>query len=645
MRLKNTFVILALAIIISASIIFSGCIEGKPVTSSASSFIPAVSTVMLASTLTPNYDPNINPYSITQIPIPSAPHFDTPVPNPQVSCLENHNGIFEVYWWAIPNIVESATYMLRCWNDGSQYAQVYYIQDETSISQDHMLHTTVVVNESGSWNLQIYISDKNPKYSQDARFSRGSNIYKKSVKLDLLKEIHTPEIRGNMVKVSNTGAIHFSWKDTWDEEVRFLVKRTNLNDKTEEFYIVHGTEFSQIGLDDGKKYKYEVMAIKGEEAKSGWSQPLEVEIKFGKEFDCVPEISIDRELTKIEYSGFEYDYRDHGTVVLKINISEWFDPDNWIKSPYYQYIGPSPEAVELKVIDRETGRIVYNDFIKVDLSWNLHEQKLVGEIQPYVIVDLPPGEYEAQVRAWPYNPEELHRESSYQPSKWSEFEELKIRVDEDHKPWFFDWWHPETYLSPPQPEWQEEVVGIDEIDSDGLVEIAIAEKSVPGARGMKIQVDTNTFDGIGPLADMTFYTKGFYCAIPITSVEGWKLKGDHYENNWQIKVDAWYGFDEDGNAKIGPYLTMSKEIRISAETSVEIPPTLTPPSPIPLTTPKPISTITPTLKPMLTPTSEISTHTPVPSVTPTPTPAPPGFEAIFAIAGLLMVVYLLKRKR
>ena len=66
-------------------------------------------------------------------------------------------------------------------------------------------------------------------------------------------------------------------------------------------------------------------------------------------------------------------------------------------------------------------------------------------------------------------------------------------------------------------------------------------------------------------------------------------------------------------------------------------------------TPTPTPTPTPTLTPIHTPTP-LPTPTPVviPPVTPTPspssTPAPPGFEAIFTIAGLLAVAYLLRRR-
>jgi len=41
----------------------------------------------------------------------------------------------------------------------------------------------------------------------------------------------------------------------------------------------------------------------------------------------------------------------------------------------------------------------------------------------------------------------------------------------------------------------------------------------------------------------------------------------------------------------------------------------------------------------------ISVPTPSPMVTVTPTPATPSFETIFAIAGLLAVAYLLRRRQ
>lgn len=51
-------------------------------------------------------------------------------------------------------------------------------------------------------------------------------------------------------------------------------------------------------------------------------------------------------------------------------------------------------------------------------------------------------------------------------------------------------------------------------------------------------------------------------------------------------------------------------------------------------TPSPTPTATPTVTPTPTPTV---TATPTPTVTPTVTPPTPGFEAVFAIAGLLVV--------
>ena len=66
-------------------------------------------------------------------------------------------------------------------------------------------------------------------------------------------------------------------------------------------------------------------------------------------------------------------------------------------------------------------------------------------------------------------------------------------------------------------------------------------------------------------------------------------------------------------------------------------------------TPTPPAEVTPTPTPFVeeTPSPSLTlTPTPAPTVSPTPTPKEPGFEAVFAIAGLLAVAYLvLRRKR
>ena len=62
------------------------------------------------------------------------------------------------------------------------------------------------------------------------------------------------------------------------------------------------------------------------------------------------------------------------------------------------------------------------------------------------------------------------------------------------------------------------------------------------------------------------------------------------------------------------------------------------PTPVPTTAPTP----TPKLTPIPTPTPT-STLTPTPKPTPTPTKKSPGFEAIFAIAGLISTAYILRR--
>jgi len=60
--------------------------------------------------------------------------------------------------------------------------------------------------------------------------------------------------------------------------------------------------------------------------------------------------------------------------------------------------------------------------------------------------------------------------------------------------------------------------------------------------------------------------------------------------------------------------------------------------PAPIQTVTPVPTLTPT--PTLATTAPIETPTAPPAATPSPTPTPPGFEAVFAIAGLLVVAFL-----
>jgi hypothetical protein len=63
-------------------------------------------------------------------------------------------------------------------------------------------------------------------------------------------------------------------------------------------------------------------------------------------------------------------------------------------------------------------------------------------------------------------------------------------------------------------------------------------------------------------------------------------------------------------------------------------------TPAPTSTPKP--TPTTTVPPVATPTP---TRTPTPTPVQTPTPSEPGFEAVFAIGGLVAVAYMVRRKK
>jgi PGF-CTERM protein len=67
------------------------------------------------------------------------------------------------------------------------------------------------------------------------------------------------------------------------------------------------------------------------------------------------------------------------------------------------------------------------------------------------------------------------------------------------------------------------------------------------------------------------------------------------------------------------------------------------PAPVPTVTPVPTSTPTPT--PKLATTAPIETPTVPPAATPSATQTPPGFEAVFAIVGLLAVAFLVMIKR
>ena len=78
------------------------------------------------------------------------------------------------------------------------------------------------------------------------------------------------------------------------------------------------------------------------------------------------------------------------------------------------------------------------------------------------------------------------------------------------------------------------------------------------------------------------------------------------------------------------------------ETTVEISTAAPTPTPTPTPTATPTATATVTIPPTATPTT-----TPTATATPTPTSTPPapGFEGVFAIAGLLTIAYLVLRRR
>jgi PGF-CTERM protein len=111
------------------------------------------------------------------------------------------------------------------------------------------------------------------------------------------------------------------------------------------------------------------------------------------------------------------------------------------------------------------------------------------------------------------------------------------------------------------------------------------------------------------------------------------------------------------------YYAITQDVTVWVNPRPQVTPTPTPqptPTPTPVPTPTPTPTITPVPTPVPTPTptpqpTPIKTPKPTPVTTPEKTPTPaitpattpeeqPGFEVIFAIAGLLAVVYLLRRR-
>ncbi|MGB2728516.1 MAG: PGF-CTERM sorting domain-containing protein [Halobacteriota archaeon] len=85
-------------------------------------------------------------------------------------------------------------------------------------------------------------------------------------------------------------------------------------------------------------------------------------------------------------------------------------------------------------------------------------------------------------------------------------------------------------------------------------------------------------------------------------------------------------------------------VKVTQEVKLEPTPEITPePTPSPSPTPTAFPSLTPTPTP--TPTPLVAPSPSPAAPTPTPTPPAPGFEAIFAIAGLLAVAYLVRRRK
>ena len=122
------------------------------------------------------------------------------------------------------------------------------------------------------------------------------------------------------------------------------------------------------------------------------------------------------------------------------------------------------------------------------------------------------------------------------------------------------------------------------------------------------------------------------------------------EGLWDINYQGASGdlsFDENGDV-MGKYCEWSiadnGSIVLGNPIEMKGPVVMPTPSTTPLPTPTIAPTSTPTLAPSPSPSPTIA-PTPTPIVTPTQTPSQPCFEAVFAIACLLAVAYLVRRRK
>ncbi len=117
-------------------------------------------------------------------------------------------------------------------------------------------------------------------------------------------------------------------------------------------------------------------------------------------------------------------------------------------------------------------------------------------------------------------------------------------------------------------------------------------------------------------------------------------KGDSHAFNGSVE----YYISEEGPYKEA--MEGDKEVKVitTAVPSEEVTSAPTPtPSPTPALTPTPETTPMP--RPTSTSTPTIPTPSPTPPSSQIPTPTPPGFELVFAITALLLVTYLILRKK
>ena len=162
--------------------------------------------------------------------------------------------------------------------------------------------------------------------------------------------------------------------------------------------------------------------------------------------------------------------------------------------------------------------------------------------------------------------------------------------------------------------------------------------NLPGAEGL---------NGSGYLAEVVFEVKGKGGDKSDINIGGllFNTEAKEIPASWSgTEVRVATEEEEEEEEEPTPTPTLAPGVTPTPETNVTVTPSPTP-TLAPGVTPMPTPTLAPGVTPK--PTTPTPTLAPweTPKPTPTPTPKPPGFEAIFAIVGMLTLAYILLKKK